>query len=128
MSESSIIKETLILASKKGFRLFRNNTAKAWAGKIFRSPMPVSVRLNPGDVIVRNAYPIDAGLCKGSSDLIGWKKVTVTPDMVGKDIAVFCAIEVKYNKTATTEDQSNFINQVELAGGIAKILRKADEI
>ena len=128
MAEKQILNETLKEASKKGWRLFRNNTAKAWAGKIFRSPMPMSVRIDPTDVVVRNAYPIDAGLCKGSSDLIGWKTITITPDMIGKKIAVFTAIEVKYGLTKTTEEQQNFIDQVKLAGGEAKIIYGANEL
>lgn len=128
MSEKIIINETLIEASKKGWRLFRNNTAKAWAGKIFRSPMPISVRLDPSDVVVRNAYPIDAGLCKGSSDLIGWKQIVITPDMVGKTIAIFTALEVKYGSTRTTEEQQNFIDQVNKSGGYGKIIYGANEI
>lgn len=128
MAEKQILNETLIAASKKGWRLFRNNTAKAWAGKIFRSAMPVSVRLDPSDVVVRNAFPVDAGLCKGSSDLIGWQTVTITPDMVGKRIAIFTAIEVKYGSTRTTDEQANFIEQVNKAGGIGKIIYGANEL
>lgn len=128
MSEKAILNETLKAASIKGWRLFRNNTAKAWAGKIFRSPMPMTIRINPEDVVVRNAYPIDAGLCKGSSDLIGWKTVVVTPEMVGTKIAVFTALEVKYGSTKTTEEQTNFIEQVNKSGGFGKIIYGANEI
>ena len=128
MAEKQIINEVLVSASKRGWRLFRNNTAKAWAGKIFRSPMACSVRLEPSDVVVRNAYPIDAGLCKGSSDLIGWKSVIVTQDMVGKKIAIFTAIEVKYGLTRTTEEQQNFVDQVNLAGGQGKIIYGENEL
>lgn len=128
MAESKVIKETMIVASKKGWRLFRNNTAKAWAGKIFRSPMPCSVRIEPSDVVVRNAFPIEAGLCKGSSDLIGWQTIVITQEMVGRKIAVFTAVEVKYGSTTTTEDQSNFIEKVTSAGGYGKIIYKSDEL
>lgn len=128
MAEKQIINETLKEASKRGWRLFRNNTAKAWAGKIFRSPMPVSVRINPQDVVVRNAYPIDAGLCKGSSDLIGWKTVTITQDMVGQRLAIFTAIEVKYGTTTTTEEQKKFIENVNKSGGYGKIIYGENEL
>lgn len=128
MSEKKIINDILIEVSKRGWRLFRNNTGQGWAGKMFRSPMPTSIRLDPSDVVVRNAFPLQAGLCKGSSDLIGWKAVTITPDMVGKTVAIFTAIEVKYGSTRTTEEQQNFVDQVTRSGGIGKIVYGVDEI
>jgi hypothetical protein len=36
-----------------------------------------------------------ASLCKGSADLIGYRTITITPDMVGQQVAVFTSIEVK---------------------------------
>ena len=62
-----------------------------------------------------------AGLTKkGSSDLIGFQSVVVTSEMIGKTIAVFLAIEVKRNeKTQLTEEQWNFIRQVQRHGGLA---------
>ena len=64
------------------------------------------------------------GLCKGSSDLIGWAPVTVTPDMVGSKIAVFTAVEVKLNKNGkykATDDQKRFISAVLNNGGFAGV-------
>lgn len=66
---------------------------------------------------------INFGLCKGSSDLIGWTEVTITPEMVGQKMAIFTAIEVKLEKGKVSKEQENFINQVNGAGGIAKIER-----
>ena len=67
------------------------------------------------------------GLCIGSSDLIGWTPVTITPDMVGRTIAVFTACEVKRPGGKATEDQLNFISAVQRAGGFAGIARTPDE-
>ena len=64
------------------------------------------------------------GLCKGSSDLIGWTPIMVTPDMVGKKIAVFTAVEVKLNKNGkykATDDQKRFISAVLNNGGFAGV-------
>lgn len=63
----------------------------------------------------------------GGSDLIGWTPVVVTPDMVGRKVAVFTAIEVKAPRGKPTDAQVNFLHQVALAGGIAGIARSADE-
>jgi hypothetical protein len=66
------------------------------------------------------------GLCKGSSDLIGWRSTTITPEMVGQQLAVFTAIEVKDRGTPTPE-QLHFIAQVQAAGGLAGVARSVDE-
>lgn len=67
-----------------------------------------------------------------SSDLIGWTEVVITPDMVGKQIAVFTAIEVKEEKWKPKNDsreqgQTNFVNWVRMRGGIAGIVKSVDE-
>lgn len=60
-----------------------------------------------------------------SSDYIGITPVVVTPDMVGKTVAVFTAVEMKkegwvFNPNDThQEGQKNFIDHVLQAGGIA---------
>jgi hypothetical protein len=63
-----------IACSNGDTRLFRNNT---------------------GTLRDQHGRPVSFGLCKGSADLIGWKRVTVTPEMVGSTVAVFTSIEVK---------------------------------
>lgn len=63
---------------------------------------------------------------KGPSDLIGWRTITITPDMVGQRIAVFTAIEVKDRGRATPEQQA-FIAMVQAAGGLAGIARSVDD-
>ena len=66
------------------------------------------------------------GLCKGSSDLIGFRSITITPDMVGQKIAVFSAIEVK-DKGKATVDQRNFINIINNAGGYAGVAKNVND-
>lgn len=53
----------------------------------------------------------------GGSDLIGWTSE-------GK----FLAIEVKSKKGILTEQQSNFINEVNRSGGIAFMARSVEEV
>lgn len=107
--------------------LFRNNVALAAAGKIQWIKSACTVRLNPGDAVVRNARPLHAGLCKGSSDLVGDKMVTITPDMVGKCIAVAVYLECKDDDGRATPDQINFISQAKKRGAIAGIVRSVAE-
>lgn len=72
----------------------------------------------------RQGNPIRAGLCVGSSDLIGWTSITITPEMVGKSVAVFTAVEAKTKNVRTTPEQQNFIDRVKMAGGIGEIIRE----
>jgi len=63
----------------------------------------------------------------GGSDLIGLHSLTITPDMVGKRVAVFTAIEVKSDTGKATADQIAFLDFVTAMGGIAGVARSADE-
>jgi len=92
-------------------RLFRNNTGTL--------PDP------------RTGRPVQFGLARGSADLIGLRTVTITPDMVGQQVAVFTSIEVKTPKGRPTAEQQNWLNMVRSLGGIAGIarsVRDANEI
>ena len=64
---------------------------------------------------------------KGSSDLIGWTTKPITPDMVGKDVAIFTAIEIKTKTGRVSNEQDNFLAAVRLAGGIAGVARSEEE-
>ena len=104
MTTEKDVERTLILhASQCGSTIFKNNVGK--------------LRDERGNIVT-------FGLCKGSSDLIGWTPITVTTDMVGKKIAVFTAIEVKLNKNGkykATNDQKRFISAVLNNGGYAGV-------
>ena len=63
----------------------------------------------------------------GGSDLIGYRRVTVTPEMVGQEIPVFAAIEVKTARGRATKEQERFIEHIRNAGGIAGVARSVDE-
>jgi len=122
-SESTVLKEALLNFSRWGFTLFRNNVGLAWTGQSTKFTSMKTVVVNPGDVIIRKARPFHAGLIKGASDLIGWKTVEITPDMVGDKIGVFAAIECKTKQGKLTKEQDNFIKQVKLSGGHAEVYR-----
>ena len=120
-SENDIQSEVLREHRKLGnIRLFRNNVGKYWGGKL--------VKVDGAFTILKHSTPrpIECGLKVGSSDLIGWKTVTVTPEMVGKKIAVFASAELKTAKGRPSKDQENWIKAVNLSGGIAGIVRSMD--
>ena len=79
-----------------------------------------------------NGQWVTFGLCEGSSDLIGWRSVLVTPAMVGRRLAVFVAIEVKKPGRETTKKerlivQRRFINVLRSHGGLGGFARSVDE-
>jgi hypothetical protein len=127
MLEQTIMKKIMLAVSAAGARVFRNNVAQAWTGDRPPYGPGAMVRLEQGDVLLRNARPLHAGLTKGSSDLIGWMPVTVTEEMVGRKLSVFAAIEVKGPKGRTSEQQADFIKAVQKAGGIAGVARSEAE-
>jgi hypothetical protein len=122
MSESTLQKEILLLASKLGHRLFRCNTAQGWVGQSFRFSKKMKVEVYPGDVLIRKARPLHAGLVEGGSDLIGWHGTT------GK----FIAIETKEPGGHTEKErlikQNNFIDAVNGSNGIAKMVSSTEEV
>lgn len=107
MTPESRLLQSIRLLSTGPVRLFRNNTAMGWAGKI--------VTRGPNTITLLDPYPLHAGLCDGSSDLIGWT--------VRNGVAVFTAIEVKTPGGRVTEEQRRFIETVQAAGGIAGVCR-----
>lgn len=114
MREQDIQNKIRLSLSQRGkSTIFRNNVGQAWTGNVRRLPN--------GDIVIQNPRPVNFGLCTGSSDLIGWTREKITPEMVGKEIAVFTALEVKRPGKQPTVEQRNFIAQVLKNGGRAGV-------
>lgn len=120
MKESILQKKLIIMASQLGHRLFRCQTAQGWVGESARFTKEQKIFVYPGDVLVRKARPLHAGLTDGGSDLVGWSKD-------GR----FLAIETKTTEGTTAKErkilQQNFIDAVNKSGGIAGIVRTEEE-
>lgn len=97
----------LALGTQHDLRLFRNQVGQL--------PDP------------RTGRPVQFGLARGSADLIGWRTVTITPDMVGLRVAVFTSIEVKTTTGRLTPAQHNWLGVVRGAGGIAGVARSVPD-
>lgn len=120
MTEKNIQTRILLATGKHpNIRLFRNNTGQGWQGQ---------TRREGNLLIVANPRPLQAGLHKGSSDLIGWKTVEITADMVGQHVAIFTAVEVKTGSGRTTAEQDNFLQAVRDAGGIGVVMRDESQV
>lgn len=120
MIEADIMRRLMKLATNLGSRMFRNNTAQAWVGEMRKN--------RDGSITLKNPRPLHAGLCVGSSDLVGWTPVRITQDMVGDTVAVFTAVEVKTQTGRATDDQKKFIAAVQSAGGYAGIARNDQDL
>jgi len=95
------------VGSREDVRIFRNN---------------IGMATNP------DGQKIKYGLCNpGGSDLIGWTKKTITMDMIGEQVAIFTAIEVKAKGKKPTEKQKNFLKQVKKSGGIAGVAWNSED-
>ena len=109
MASEQSIQQHIRLACSKGLtRLFRNNVG--------RLPDP------------RTGRWVEFGVGgKGAGDLIGWRTVTVTPEMVGQQIAVFTSIEVKTATGRLRPEQQQWLDAVQAAGGIAGVARSVED-
>jgi len=128
VSETTLGKKIMLaLGSIKGVRIFRNNQGFAWIGQSVNIHKRQEVIVNPGDVIIRQARAFNAGLCKGSSDFIGFKSMVVTPEMVGTTVAIFLASEIKTKTGKASPEQILFTNMVNKFGGIGIIVTDENE-
>ena len=108
MSETDLQQRIrLALGQRPDVRLFRNNTGTL--------PDP------------RTGRPVQFGLARGSADLIGYRTVTITPDMVGQQVAVFTSLEVKTPTGRIRPEQTNWLHTIKRAGGIAAIVRSVED-
>lgn len=110
MTETSLVRRLLLHAGLFGARAFRNQVGR------YRLARPECVRCQ------REGRVLASGLCVGSSDVIGWTTVAITPAMVGREIAVFTALECKVGRNTTTTEQGAFLAAVKAQGGIAAVV------
>lgn len=96
-----------LAASKLGYKLSRNNCGSFKDGNRW---IKFGV-FNPG-----------------GADLIGFKTMTITPDMIGGKVAVFTAIEVKAPTGKLKPEQEHFLKVIRESGGIAVVARSPDDL
>jgi hypothetical protein len=122
-SEHEIQQRVLLAHGSGPVRLWRNNVGTGWAGQATRitagNLQAIAHTLRPGDVVVRSGRPLHAGLCVGSSDLIGYRRVG--------DLAQFVALEVKSATGRPTPEQTRFLDHISSAGGCAAVIRSVED-
>ena len=107
LPEGTLLKRLMVEGSKLGLRLFRNQV---------------------GSYQLRDGRYLSSGLCKGSSDLIGYYPVEITPEMVGRTVAVFVAIEAKGPRGQVRKEQQQFLEVVAGMGAVAACVRSLQEL
>lgn len=120
-SEGRAQSEIRLAAPALGLRLFRNNVG------VLKNEDGRPVRYG----LANDSKALNARL--KSSDLIGWRRVQVTPEMVGSVVAQFAAIECKapgwrYRGDAHEEAQQRFIALVVADGGFGRFATGADQL
>ncbi len=106
--ETNIVNSFRIAAAKVGMTLFKNSK---------------------GVFFTHDGRRVTAGLiADGSSDLIGFKRVKITPPMVGTELAIFCAAEVKTATGSVRPEQKRFIEFIRSSGGIGAVVRCDEDI
>jgi hypothetical protein len=106
LTEQQIQQRIRLALSRGPVRLYRNNT---------------------GTLRDQHGRPVQFGLAVGSADLIGWTTRTITPDMVGQQVAVFTSIEVKSATGRLRPEQRQWLEAVQAAGGIAGVARSVED-
>ena len=123
--EGHLIKRALLLLSD--FVLFRNNSGNFWAGRsILTATRSGMVHVERGDVVLRGARRVNAGLEVGSGDLIGWREITIGSSDVGRRVAVFASVEIKSKNDRVAPHQKKWRDTVTAAGGEAYILKEGE--
>jgi len=120
MSEHTTQQRILLACGSGPVRLWRNNVGTGWAGQAVKIQRRGMVAVEPGDIIVRQGRPLHAGLCVGSSDLIGYRVVD--------RVAQFVALEVKSATGRATAQQTQFIDHINAVGGCAGIVRSVEDV
>jgi len=93
-------------------RLLRNNVGGLYA--------------KDGRFVAYGLGSMGGNVFRGSLDWIGWRTVTITPDMVGRRVAIFASIDAK-DLAKPRPEQITFTNNVIAAGGLAGFAHNVDE-
>lgn len=109
----------LAVGALPGVRLFRNTVGTGFVGTEVKGP--------PDLIVLRNARRVTFGLQIGSHDLIGWKSLVVTPEMIGQRLAIFLGGEIKTDVGKLSAEQRTFHRNLLEAGGLSGVWRIPDE-
>ena len=102
-------------------RLFRNNVGLGWSGRVIGKPME-------GRIMLQDARPVKYGLCPGSADLIGVRRLTILPEHVGRVVGVLVSAEVKNANGRVRPEQQTWARVMLAFGALHGTVRSRDDI
>ena len=109
-------------------RRFRINAGQGWVAApkdTIHASRPMTVRIGPGDVVLRHARAFH-GAPKGWSDLVGWDSILIRREDVpeeGLRLAVFVGEEFKTPNVRTSDEQKIFGRVLGEMGGRFEVVR-----
>lgn len=102
--------------------MFRVHVGTYWAGRVVKRWSSGGVQY----VTLAAAQTVQMGVT-GQSDYNGWHSMVITPDMVGRTVAVYVAMEGKAGERGVLSDaQRRHLEVVKKAGGIGIVVRDPD--
>ena len=119
MTHSDLLTAIMRDLSRGDTRLFRNNVGVAWQGKV--------TRLDHDRILIQHPRVVHFGLAPGSGDLIGWRAIEITQNMLGKRIAMFISLEAKVGRDRLRDQQRAWLCAIAEHGGIAAEVRSIEE-
>jgi hypothetical protein len=130
MRESKILMAIRDACNRGPVRLWRNNVGTALVINHSNPGMKQAIINACIELAERRsafAQRMSFGLAEGSGDLIGYRQVTVTEEMVGMTIAVFVSCEVKTDTGRVRPEQANWLAHISGAGGLAFVARSVED-
>ena len=105
--------------SRGPVRLFKNVVGMGYIGKV--------VHREPSLITIAHPRVLHAGLAVGSPDLVGFKTITITPEMVGQQVAIFVGIEAKLGRDKESPEQKAFRTFLTGSGAITGIAGSVED-
>lgn len=116
ISEARVLSEVRLRAPALGWTLWRNNVGACtdMTGRLIRYGL------------ANDSAQLNAAFKSG--DLIGWRPVLVTPEMVGQTLAQFVSVECKAPAGRVLPAQRAWADLITKAGGHALVVHSEGEL
>lgn len=94
------------------------NSGMGWVG---------STQFRNGVVTIKNPRPF-RGMPTGHPDSVGGVVIEITPEMVGRKVMIYAAIESKSGTGRLSKEQGEYIDSIKKQGGISGVARDPQDV